>query len=99
MFNASATPRAPAIYVGKPGHLRWEEDSRVGEDGVLLADLTFDCLIVMLVVCFWYQMKGLSLSYNLMLIFKKWLKIRYPRAKIKTRKGLNPHPVHLLSRN
>ena len=37
----------------------------------------------MIGVCFWYQMKGLALSYNLMLFLKKWLKIRYSRAKTK----------------
>ena len=46
----------------------------MAEDGVLLADLTFDYLIVMLGVCFWYQMKGLALNYKLMLILEEMTK-------------------------
>ena len=36
---------------------------------VILADLNFQCIILIVVACFWYQKKALAISYNLMLIF------------------------------
>ena len=89
-------PRRDHLRREQGGRLPLEEGSRVAEDGVLLADLTLHYCIVMLEVCFWYQMKGLALSYNLMIFLKNWLNIRYSRARIKRRKGLNPHPVSWL---